>query len=131
MDPGTAISVIPVFIPAAEFIITLIAILITAARTIIPDPMPGARVSEIAAVVVVIAAVAAVAVAEGTDVVLTDFSQTYPSGGGGRSTGRGLSHRANRWSERIGNLHLATAICMSAGSRLHGAAREIPWHVGS
>ena len=128
MDPGTAISVIPVFIPAAEFITTLIAILITAARTIIPDPMPGARVSEIAAVVVVIAAVA---VAEETDVVLTDFSQTSPSGGVGRSTGRGLSHRAIRGSERIGNLHLATAICMSAGSRLHEAAREIPWHVGS
>ena len=80
MDPGTAILVIPVFTPAADFITNLITTLITAARKIIPDPMPGARVSEIAAVVVVIAAVAvmAVAVAEGTDIVLTDFSQTYP-----------------------------------------------------
>ena len=72
MDPGTAILVIPVFTPAADFITNLITTLITAARTIIPDPMPGTRVSEMAA------AVEAMVVAEGTDIVLTDFSQTYP-----------------------------------------------------
>ena len=76
MDPGSAILVIPVFTPAADFITTLTAamtaVLIMAARTTIPDPMPGTRVSEMAA------AVEAMMVAEGTDIVLTDFSQTYP-----------------------------------------------------
>ena len=81
MDPRTAVSMIPVFISGADFITTLTAamtaVLNTAIRTTIPDPMPGTRVSEMAAAVVVIAAAAAVA--EGTDIVLTDFSQTYPS----------------------------------------------------
>ena len=66
---------IPVFIPVADFITTLTAamtaVLNTAIRKTIPDPMPGTRVSEMAA------AVEAMVVAEGTDIVLTDFSQTY------------------------------------------------------
>ena len=82
MDPRTAVSMIPVFISGADFITTLTAamtaVLNTAIRTTIPDPMPGTRVSEMAAAVVVIAAVEAMVVAEGTDIVLTDFSQTYP-----------------------------------------------------
>ena len=73
MDPGTAISVIPIFIPAAEFITTLIAaitaVLIMATRTTIPNPMPGTRVAEMAAAAAAAAVEAmAVSVAEGTDI---------------------------------------------------------------
>ena len=74
MDPGTAISVIPIFIPAAEFITTLIAaitaVLIMATRTTIPNPMPGTRVAEMAAAAAaaVEAMAVSVAVAEGTDI---------------------------------------------------------------
>lgn len=58
---------IPVFIPVADYITTLTAamtaVLITAARKTIPDPMPGTRVAEMEAVEAMV-----VAAMGGTDI---------------------------------------------------------------